>query len=234
MTNNMSRRTLSFCKNILYDLALILRARTILHSKVFHMIHPKKGFYLRKIVHNLILIGIFYLSLNELNVQSICWALPIHLKSGKVEFLAKGKPSLIKIRGEGKDIQLKINKNNEIVEGQVSFNLNSLSTGIELRDKHMKEKYLQTNLFPEAIMNFKNFKLPTKESKQKNKIKAWLDLHGVKKEIEVEAECQNTQNNYQVHLEFSLDLSDFKINIPSYAGIKVADQVQVTADVTGE
>src|ERR1700743_1526023 len=68
--------------------------------------------------------------------------------TGTVTFLAVGKPSAIKINGTGEAAKgsLTLAADNK-ASGVLTFNLKSLNTGIDLRDKHMKEKYLQVDQF---------------------------------------------------------------------------------------
>ena len=63
--------------------------------------------------------------------------------SGTVEFCsATGHPSALHVDGKGVGLKdLSISQNN--VTGTVSFDLNTLDTGISMRNEHMKEKYLE-------------------------------------------------------------------------------------------
>jgi hypothetical protein len=107
-----------------------------------------------------------------------------------VEFLAVGNPSAVKIRGTMKNEtnapalkgQLLIDGNN--ITGETSFRLESLDTGIDLRTKHMKEKYLETQKFPLATLKLKKLELPEpftgqKLSKKDLPFAGGLTLHGV-------------------------------------------------------
>src|SRR5580700_8775905 len=68
-----------------------------------------------------------------------------------VEFEAIGRPSMLKIQGDSDQalqgsLQLEAGK----ITGQCSFTLESLTTGIAMRDDHMKHRYLETQKYPLA------------------------------------------------------------------------------------
>ena len=80
-------------------------------------------------------------------VSSFATAATMNVSSTKVEFLAIGKPSAIKIRGKGEKLESKLQLAGKTLTGQFVFDLTSLNTGIDTRDEHMKEKYLETGKF---------------------------------------------------------------------------------------
>lgn len=152
---------------------------------------------------------------------------------GKVEFDAVGRPSLLKIKGTGEGAVAKLNIEGGKLNGEIKFNLNTLVTGIELRDEHMKNKYLEVVQYPEAVLTFKDFLLPSAWSIKSPRIinssfKGTLKLHGVEKELTGNFSIEN--NQFQSSAKFDVKLSDFKIVIPTYLGVKVADVINVTVN----
>src|SRR3989338_6695806 len=65
-------------------------------------------------------------------------------EAGDVRFLAVGKPSMLKIHGKGKILAADFQLEKESLKGSAEVDLNSIDTGIALRNQHMKEKYLET------------------------------------------------------------------------------------------
>jgi polyisoprenoid-binding protein YceI len=155
------------------------------------------------------------------------------LQEGKVEFLAIGRPSAIKIRGVSEVLsgQLKLKNNVKTISGEFQFDLSSLKTGIELRDDHMKNKYLEIEKHKNATLVFENIPY-LEESVKDQKFMASLNLHGITKNIEGVYETSKQDSQQRFKAEFKIKVSDFGIPIPSYAGITVTDEVQVT--VTGQ
>ena len=155
---------------------------------------------------------------------AVAAATPIDASKTKVEFLAVGYPSALKIRGKAKDGatgEAKLEGKQLAVTAKVK--LDSLDTGIELRNRHMKEKYLETAKHPDATLVVP----PTTLQPGEQPFKGTLTLHGVTKPVTGTLKYEPPQ----VQLAFPLTLSDFSIAIPSYLGIKVAEKVDVTAEL---
>lgn len=161
------------------------------------------------------------------------WQLDLGKGSGSVEFLAVGKPSFIKIRGRGENPQGVLVATQSGISGVVSFNLDSLDTGINLRNEHMKQKYLETPKFPKAELTITKMTLPPSfwsldvVSLENISYEASLSLHGVKKTVNGMAQVERQKNTLDVKSDFKLKLKDFEINTPSFKGITVAEDVDV-------
>lgn len=171
-----------------------------------------------------------------LGLCSLASAVTFEAAKGKTEFLAVGRPSAIKINGKGSGPEgnLKLKKEAEatILNGVAIVDLSTLETGIGMRDRHMKETYLETGKFKEAKLYFENAKLDSKVIKNGGvaTVKARLDLHGKSQPIEVELKLERKEPEVTAISKFKLKLSDFSISVPKYAGITVADEVQITTE----
>jgi polyisoprenoid-binding protein YceI len=151
-------------------------------------------------------------------------------QQGKVEFEAIGKPSMLKIKGIGEGAVADLKVNAQIVSGEIQFDMKSLQTGIDLRDEHMKTKYLQVEQHPHAILQIKDLQLPANWSiknaaLKEQEFKGVMTLHGQQKEISGKFSIKS--NKLDGTAEFEIKLSDFKVEIPQYLGVKVADIVKV-------
>lgn len=163
-------------------------------------------------------------------------------ESGTTNFLAIGNPSAIRIdgKGEGPDGTLAAQEKGEswIVSGELRVNLKNTDTGIALRDRHMKDKYLEVGKFENAILSVNDLTVLksalTKETDTKLPFTGTLDLHGVKKPVNGEFVVKSSVEGLKMTASFQLKLSDYGIVIPSFAGITVADQVEVNAASTVE
>jgi polyisoprenoid-binding protein YceI len=149
-----------------------------------------------------------------------------------VEFFAVGKPSLLKINGTGGKLigNLELEKNQ--IKGRLKVKLDEFTTGIDLRDRHMKEKYLETAKFSEAWIEVEKIDLPedflsVKKVYSAVPFQGKLSLHGVEKSIKGTADVDTSKDGPSVSTEFKVLVSDFKIDIPTYLGIKVADEVTI-------
>lgn len=149
------------------------------------------------------------------------------IKSGKVEFLAIGKPSFLKVRGIGTAPTGELKLSGSKASGEFTFDLSSLDTEIALRNEHMKDKYLEVGKFPKATIRFKD--VDAKEG-TKSTIPAELELHGVKKEVSMDAELKPEGDTKKATGTFKFKLTDFGIALPSHLGVTIADEVTVTIE----
>ncbi len=145
----------------------------------------------------------------------------LKLSQGQVEFKAKAKPALISIDGKSNLLSGTLTGEDNIFDGNFDLELTSLDTGIELRDDHLKNKYLEIEKFPNAKLSF------TKTRIEKNKeinFEAKLNLHGQEKMVQGIA---TLNDDNRLEAEFKINLSDFGIDIPSFKGITVAKEVKI-------
>lgn len=158
---------------------------------------------------------------------------PLVPQGGAVEVLAIGKPSFIKIRGQGRPAEGRVAFDAGKLSGQFKFELASIDTGIGLRNEHMKDKYLEVQKFPTANLELKDVALPSEWSLEKAKTDELpfvgsLNLHGVTREVSGKFHVTEAA---AVVAEFKIKLTDFAIQIPEYMGIKVADEVSVKVKI---
>jgi polyisoprenoid-binding protein YceI len=149
-------------------------------------------------------------------------------QNSKIEFEATGRPSMMKVRGKAAEATGSLFIKNGIAQGSMTVDLSGLDTGISLRNEHMKEKYLEVQKFPKAILTLKPIQLPTGWQLGKpieSSFNGTLNLHGVEKDIE--GKFKVTANS-EIQAHFEIKLSDFKIDIPSYLGVTIADTVKVS------
>ncbi len=156
----------------------------------------------------------------------------LSLDQGKTEFLAIGKPGFLKIEGKGSAPKGTLEISEGKLHGQIKVDLNSLDTGMDLRNRHMKEKYLKVVDYPLATLTIKNFELPaawTIEQPKMDEIKvpAVVNIHGQERAIEV---LVSIDSKAKVFSQFEVKISDFKIEIPSFMGVTVADKVEVKVE----
>jgi len=149
-------------------------------------------------------------------------------EKGKVEFLAKGWPALLKIKGKGEGASGKLDVEDNKASGVLSLNLSSFKTGISLRDSHMKDNYLEVAKYPTAVLTLKDVVLP-KNLKGRAKFKGSLNLHNVDKPVEGNLVFKGTKKGVnKVKAEFEIKISDFAIAIPSFKGVTVAEDVKIS------
>jgi polyisoprenoid-binding protein YceI len=158
-------------------------------------------------------------------------------ETARVEFLAIGRPSLLRIKGSGVGVSGSIAVRDSKASGELRFPLTSLATGISLRDRHMKETYLETEKHPEAILKIVDVPLAKGWSLQTSTLNetpftGTLRLHGVEKPVSgTFSLVSGGSSTLTAEAKFEIQLSDFGVKIPTYAGITIANNVVVTASL---
>lgn len=155
-------------------------------------------------------------------------------QNGAVEFKAKGWPNLLKINGKGAGFTGEVHVADNKASGVLKMNLDTLKTGISLRDDHMKNKYLNVKEFPTAELEIINVIVPEK-LKGTKPFNGKLTLHGVTKNVEGVVKFNGLKKDKaKIDAEFDIKISDFNIELPSFKGITVAEDVKVKVSSKAE
>ncbi len=147
-------------------------------------------------------------------------------KTSRIEFVAKGKPAFISITGEAPFNDGGLVLADDKLSGMLTVPLKLITTGIDLRDEHLKDKYLEVATFPDATLTLDGVSL------QGETFEGKLTLHGVEQKISGTKELTTKGDMTRVNATFVVKLTDFKIAIPSFQGITVADVVTVNTELT--
>jgi polyisoprenoid-binding protein YceI len=177
--------------------------------------------------------------------QTVGSKVPVSLKSsdvqialrndaGSIEFFATGWPSALKIHGKGSGPDGTLSMTDAGVKGSLGVDLRSLETGIGLRDRHMKEEYLQVDRYPRALLTLSRLDValvPDGSSFGPVSVpfEGTLSLHGTEKAVTGQARVSRSDARITVNALFSIKLAEFGIDVPKYLGITVADKVDVKA-----
>jgi polyisoprenoid-binding protein YceI len=123
-----------------------------------------------------------------------------------------------------------------LLAGEISINLPTIDTGISLRNRHLRENYLEVGKgkgFDRAVLS--DIHLDSVKSaafEGRTAFTGLLLLHGVKHEVEGTAEIGRKGSGRSVRAEFRLTMTDFGITPPEYLGVGVADRLLVTVQLT--
>ena len=152
--------------------------------------------------------------------------------TGSVQFEAIGRPSALHINGKGEAPEGEFSILNNNLSGTASFKLESLDTGIKMRNEHMKKKYLETDKYPKALFTFTKLEIPEsiriKNGSAENvPFAGKLKLHGIEKAIAGTAKLERKDEHLVFGGDFSLKIGEYQIASPGFAGITMADDVKV-------
>jgi len=115
--------------------------------------------------------------------------------------------------------------------GELSVDLRTLDTGIELRDDHLRNEYLEVGKgegFATAVLSDISLGNVDPGSVQgRAAFTGMLLLHGVKKPIAGQADIKRSAGAIRVDAGFPVKLADFGIAKPQYLGVGVKNEVAV-------
>lgn len=145
--------------------------------------------------------------------------------------------------------EIKVDLENILKEASARFevDLASLKTGIELRDQHMREQYMETDKYPKAVFNLDRI-IKASEKKltdQKPVIisaEGTFELHGVKRKQQVKVkvtffkEDETTKTRLpgdllRIEATISFKLSDYNIKRPQFVLLKLDENIGVDLNV---
>ncbi len=132
------------------------------------------------------------------------------------------------------------------LRGKLSVKVESINTGIELRNHHMKsDSWLDASNYPEITFEIKSVSdvKQVVDNKLEFKVKGNLKLHGVTKEIVADAHATYLDENEQtqkrttgdllgIQATFQVRLSDYDID-NAIIGSKVSENIQVHVNIVG-
>lgn len=119
-----------------------------------------------------------------------------------------------------------------VLNGALSVDLASLDTGIALRNRHLRENYLEVQKgdgFDRAVLSEIALEEGSAaEAGGKTAFTGVLALHGTRRPVSGEARIERTRSGVRVEASFPVALPEFGIAKPRYLGVGVRDEVQVT------
>ena len=165
--------------------------------------------------------GPILLSLSAVGYAALSSPSDIH-----VSFQASG-PAGMKIDGTTPDLTVADADGNLVV----TVPLANLTTGIGLRDKHMKEKYLEVPKYPSAVLTIAraSLKVPAAGGAVETDVPGTLQLHGQTKPVTVHYDAKTDGPGFAAHGKFHINMNDFGIAVPTYLGVTVKPDIDVTA-----
>jgi polyisoprenoid-binding protein YceI len=125
---------------------------------------------------------------------------------------------------------LAVGEGSQAVKGALTVDLQSLETGIGLRDKHLKTTYLEVEKGPE-FSEARLQDIRVERLKGKTTFRGLLTLHGQQREVSGTADIKPAGNGYRMEATFPVKVSEFQIPEPTYLGVGVADEVTVRVNL---
>jgi polyisoprenoid-binding protein YceI len=131
---------------------------------------------------------------------------------------------------------------NNSASGRLKSDLREIQTGIALRDRHLRERHLETDDYPFAYFELTSAKgfgggLPT-DSVVSGTVSGYLYLHGVKRRIDAPVKVRRYVASsgswaVRVDVEFTIPLEDYDIKRPRALFLKLAETITINVSFTG-
>jgi len=160
--------------------------------------------------------------------------------SGQSEFLAETNLSIVNIKGQTQQVSgslevLTTAEGIDLKNLTIRVSVESLSTGMGLRDQHMREKIFKTKNGQIPDLTFSSSRSSCKGSNGSFDcvVEGKLKLHGVEKKISLPIRVERRGKNFASSAKFPVKLTDFGVQPPSHFGVKIKNQVQVELRIEG-
>ncbi|MBU1679218.1 MAG: YceI family protein [Bacteroidetes bacterium] len=118
-------------------------------------------------------------------------------------------------------------------DSQIYFevDLTTVDTGIGLRNRHMRDNYLETDKY--RMTNFEG-RLTSVETISDNEYQVIVEgkmfIHGVTKQLQVEGKIFKTENGFHVQANFPISLPNYNIEVPSLMFMKINEVMDLHLD----
>ncbi|WP_394829147.1 YceI family protein [Pendulispora albinea] len=141
-----------------------------------------------------------------------------------VHFNASG-PAGLKIVGTTSELNTEGDEN--VIK--IVVPLANLTTGIALRDKHMREKYLQVQSYPNATLEVQRsaIKFPAAGAEVSGDAPGTLTIHGQSRQTTARYTARKNGDTFAVKGTLHVNVRDFGIEIPSYLGVTVKPDIDI-------
>jgi polyisoprenoid-binding protein YceI len=128
------------------------------------------------------------------------------------------------LSGEGLDGETDLESSEFFFE----VDLASLDTGIGLRNRHMRDNYLETDEFPFASFAGRVARLEVEDSGLlRVNTRGTFSIHGVERAREIDCSAERIAPSLRVRCAFQVTLSDHEIPIPKLMFMKIDEVMEV-------
>ncbi len=170
---------------------------------------------------------VFFLS--AIAVTPVAHATTYSVASGsRVSFLARITGGTFTATNDSVSGHLGTDANGVVDAGAVVIKADAFTTGIGMRDSHMREKYLESGKCPVIALDLKGAKLVTSGEAE---VEGTMEAHCVKKPVKVRVTVVENDGVHTATSTFPLDITQFGIPQPKMAVVKMDTTVDVTVSI---
>lgn len=110
--------------------------------------------------------------------------------------------------------------------------IKSFSFEKELMEEHFNENYLESDDYPKAVFKGTLSGWDNEQGSSKATASGTLEMHGVTQDVTIEGDIDFDGNTLKLSSVFMIKLKDYKIKIPKAVFYNIAEEVEVTANLT--
>jgi polyisoprenoid-binding protein YceI len=150
---------------------------------------------------------------------------------GEAKFISRAP--LLEFEGVSDKLQGLLDLDQNLVDFYID--LETLDTGIELRDKHMRDSYLETAIYPFAEFSGTFLRIPDVEAQgpQSVTVTGVFQMHGVSRDITVDGELDfSDPNKVRLVASWNVLLSDYDIEIPKAVFYELDNEQEIVINAT--
>jgi polyisoprenoid-binding protein YceI len=126
-------------------------------------------------------------------------------------------------------------------KGTVTVDLRTLDTGLELRNKHMRENHLLTDSFPNAVFELDSLTAHPGPFSGADAVTLYgrMTIHGVTHAVSANGVVTGRSGSestgpLRIESTFPLKITEFGIPRPEFLFLKLAEEVKIVVDLTLE
>lgn len=151
-------------------------------------------------------------------------------KTGKIDFYSKAP--LEDIEAKNKTVTAVLDTKTGAMQFQVE--MKGFEFEKKLMQEHFNENYVESNKYPKAefkgsIANNAAVNY-SKEGTYNVTVKGKMTIHGVTQDVEAPGTLKVDDNKIEGKSTFTIQLSDYKISIPSVVKDKISNTIKITVD----
>jgi polyisoprenoid-binding protein YceI len=123
-------------------------------------------------------------------------------------------------------------KNDIAKDSELYFeiDLNTVDTGISLRNRHMRDNYLHTKKFPLAAYTGKIISAQKNGGNWNVVVEGEMDIHGKSKKISLDGKITKSGNSFRITSKFFVNINDHGIPVPKLMAKKINPNMQIVLD----
>ena len=149
-------------------------------------------------------------------------------KSGSVTFFSSAP--MEDIKADNKQVLSIIDTSNG--EMAISILMKSFMFKKSLMREHFNENYIESDKFPKSIFKGKIIDFDSADvGSKKIEIDGTIKIHGITKNIKIQADIQRTEEKITLKGEFFVKVSDFKIKIPAIVVNNIGKKIKVSFEL---